>query len=112
MRLHAAVFKPGVRLGFLGIDFATRRRNRMNAVVDAVADGRLHLRVLQSYGNCPKYIQARRCSPCRSMVACGCAPAIIMGLLAGCSCCACSLQYLVAACRTRCPSSHVPCPWP
>ena len=22
------------------------------------------------------------------------------------------LQYLVTACRTRCPSSHVPCPWP
>lgn len=60
MRLHAAVFKPGVRLGFLGIDFATRRRNRMNAIVDSVADGKLHLRVLQSYGNCPKYIQARR----------------------------------------------------
>lgn len=62
MRLHAAVFKPGVRLGFLGIDFATRRRNRLNAIVDGIADGTLHLRVLQSYGNCPKYIQARKCA--------------------------------------------------
>ena len=64
MCLRTALFQTGARLGLLGIDLATRRRNRLNAVVDSVADGKLHLSVLQSYGNCPKYIQARGSAPC------------------------------------------------
>ena len=56
----AGLFKPGQRLGLLGIDFATRRRNRLNVVVRSLAAGRLDVDVLQSYGNCPKYIQARQ----------------------------------------------------
>jgi predicted pyridoxine 5'-phosphate oxidase superfamily flavin-nucleotide-binding protein len=43
----------------LGIDLATRRRNRMNGVLRYV-DGRIsHIDVMQSFGNCPRYIQQR-----------------------------------------------------
>lgn len=43
----------------LGIEFATRRRNRANGTVLANdADG-IRMRVLQSFGNCPKYIRTR-----------------------------------------------------
>ncbi|KAK9825888.1 hypothetical protein WJX81_001613 [Elliptochloris bilobata] len=58
--LDPALFMAGRRLGFLGIEFASRRRNRLSTIVDSVAPaGKLQLRVLQSYGNCPKYIQIR-----------------------------------------------------
>jgi len=56
----AALFTPGQRLGLLGIDLATRRRNRVNAAVRSLAHNTLTLDVLQSYGNCPKYIQVGR----------------------------------------------------
>ncbi len=53
------VLAPGRPLGLLGIEPHTRRRNRMNGVVESVdADG-FSVRVQQSFGNCPKYIQAR-----------------------------------------------------
>ena len=48
---NAAVGKP---LGFLGIDLKTRRRNRVNGRVSAVAaDGCIELAVDQTFGNCP-----------------------------------------------------------
>ncbi|WP_088287501.1 pyridoxamine 5'-phosphate oxidase family protein [Ideonella sp. A 288] len=50
---------PGAPLGFLGIELHTRRRNRMNGRVEAVADGRLTVAVEQTVGNCPQYIQGR-----------------------------------------------------
>lgn len=43
----------------LGIEFATRRRNRANGVVLAVEHASIRMRVLQSYGNCPQYIRVR-----------------------------------------------------
>ncbi|PFH09855.1 hypothetical protein BCF11_2260 [Collimonas sp. PA-H2] len=47
-------------IGLLGIEPHTRRRNRMNGRVEQLdADG-WTLKVEQSFGNCPKYIQARR----------------------------------------------------
>lgn len=49
----------GQAVGLLGIDFATRRRNRANGVVRANAGGRLVVEVRQSFGNCPKYITLR-----------------------------------------------------
>jgi len=53
------VLAPGRPLGLLGIEPHTRRRNRMNGVVESVdADG-FSVRVQQSFGNCPKYIQPR-----------------------------------------------------
>ena len=49
----------GSAIGVLGIDLATRRRNRVNGrVVDVSALGFV-LEVEQSFGNCPQYIQVR-----------------------------------------------------
>jgi uncharacterized protein len=49
----------GARVGLLGIQLETRRRNRMNGTVSALGDGSFTVTVGQSFGNCPKYIQAR-----------------------------------------------------
>lgn len=49
-------------VGILGIEYETRRRNRLSARVSAVHDAGLSLAVEQSFGNCPQYIQARRFS--------------------------------------------------
>ena len=49
----------GTTLGLLGIESQTRRRNRMNGTVVAVDGQGFELRVDQSFGNCPQYIQAR-----------------------------------------------------
>lgn len=55
----AAALAPGAPLGLLGLEPHTRRRNRMNGrVVDSGAEG-FTVRVDQSFGNCPQYIQAR-----------------------------------------------------
>jgi predicted pyridoxine 5'-phosphate oxidase superfamily flavin-nucleotide-binding protein len=50
----------GAPLGALGIEFETRRRNRVNGVVAQRDERGFALRVEQSFGNCPKYIQRRR----------------------------------------------------
>src|SRR5262245_6053179 len=49
----------GVPIGILGIQLETRRRNRANGVVNAVRADGFDVRVLQSFGNCPQYIQSR-----------------------------------------------------
>jgi predicted pyridoxine 5'-phosphate oxidase superfamily flavin-nucleotide-binding protein len=49
----------GAPVGLLGIQLETRRRNRMNGTVVAMDDARFTVRVRQSFGNCPQYIQAR-----------------------------------------------------
>ena len=49
----------GRDIGLLGIDFATRRRNRANGwIVSRDATG-FTVAVRQSFGNCPQYIQRR-----------------------------------------------------
>ena len=54
-----AALALNARVGLLGIQLETRRRNRMNGRVVA-RDGRgFSVRVEQSFGNCPQYIQAR-----------------------------------------------------
>lgn len=58
-RSTLAKLRPGHELGMLGLEFHTRRRNRVNCVVAAATEDAVTLRVLQSYGNCPKYIQKR-----------------------------------------------------
>ncbi|WP_372782535.1 pyridoxamine 5'-phosphate oxidase family protein [Phenylobacterium sp.] len=55
----AQALTPGASFGLLGIDFATRRRNRANGRVADVAPGGYWLVVDQSFGNCPQYIQQR-----------------------------------------------------
>lgn len=49
----------GASLGLLGIQPHTRRRNRMNGNVEAIDATGFMVEVQQSFGNCPKYIQAR-----------------------------------------------------
>ena len=51
---------PGAPIGLLGIEQHTRRRNRMNGVIERITDRGFWVRVKQSFGNCPKYIQARQ----------------------------------------------------
>lgn len=56
--LHANL-RVGASIGLLGIEPHTRRRNRMNGVVTAYDGQGFAVGVEQSFGNCPKYIQAR-----------------------------------------------------
>jgi predicted pyridoxine 5'-phosphate oxidase superfamily flavin-nucleotide-binding protein len=56
----ASALKLGTRLGMLGIDLSTRRRNRVNGEIVRVDAEGFSLHVDQSFGNCPKYIQPRR----------------------------------------------------
>lgn len=50
----------GAGAAVLGIDFGTRRRNRANGTLQAPLANGFDLRVEQSFGNCPQYIQRRR----------------------------------------------------
>ncbi len=49
----------GGAIGLLGIELATRRRNRMNGRVRDLRAGGFAVEVEQSFGNCPQYIQRR-----------------------------------------------------
>jgi predicted pyridoxine 5'-phosphate oxidase superfamily flavin-nucleotide-binding protein len=51
--------QDGASIALLGIEPHTRRRNRMNGKVQCVTDAGFVVHVEQSFGNCPKYIQAR-----------------------------------------------------
>ncbi|MEO4048322.1 pyridoxamine 5'-phosphate oxidase family protein [Pseudomonas sp. CAU 1711] len=55
----AANLRAGASLGLLGIELPTRRRNRLNGRIEALDEGGFAVAVQQSFGNCPKYIQAR-----------------------------------------------------
>lgn len=55
-----ALLKQNSLIGLLGIQTHTRRRNRLNGRIVDVTDG-INIEVMQSFGNCPKYIQARYC---------------------------------------------------
>ncbi|MBN3763724.1 pyridoxamine 5'-phosphate oxidase family protein [Burkholderia sp. Ac-20365] len=49
----------GAAIGLLGIELHTRRRNRMNGKVHGKTAQGFDIEVVQSFGNCPQYIQAR-----------------------------------------------------
>jgi predicted pyridoxine 5'-phosphate oxidase superfamily flavin-nucleotide-binding protein len=53
----------GAPIGMLGIDLGTRRRNRLNGVVAHVDDAGFAVDVVQSFGNCPRYIHVRSLVP-------------------------------------------------
>ena len=55
----APALQVGAPLALLGIQPHTRRRNRLNGHVTHSDEAGFVLRVDQSFGNCPKYIQAR-----------------------------------------------------
>ena len=49
-------------VGVLGLDLSNRRRNRMHGRISALDDRSITITVVQSYGNCPKYISLREVS--------------------------------------------------
>jgi hypothetical protein len=53
----------GAPAGLLGIDLATRRRNRLNGIVAQVRADGFAVDVVQSFGNCPRYIGVRALVP-------------------------------------------------
>jgi uncharacterized protein len=55
----ADTLRSGADIGLLGIEPHTRRRNRLNGVVSSLDASGFSVQVHQSFGNCPKYIQAR-----------------------------------------------------
>ncbi|MGM8850967.1 FAD-binding oxidoreductase [Salinicola halophyticus] len=54
----ASAIVAGANVGLLGIELATRRRNRLNGIIRAAGDD-LSIEVRQSFGNCPQYIRER-----------------------------------------------------
>lgn len=54
-----AGMEDGNAIALLGIEPMTRRRNRMNGVIDRTGPQRFRVSVGQSFGNCPQYIQKR-----------------------------------------------------
>lgn len=54
------ILVTGAAIALLGIEQQTRRRNRMNGLVTQVRPTGFDIEVQQSFGNCPKYIQARQ----------------------------------------------------
>jgi predicted pyridoxine 5'-phosphate oxidase superfamily flavin-nucleotide-binding protein len=51
--------QAGQQVGLIAIDFATRRRLRINGELVGADHASLTVRIDQSYGNCPKYIHRR-----------------------------------------------------
>ncbi len=49
----------GQAVGLIAIEFATRRRFRLNGTLVALAEGGLEIALDQAFGNCPKYIHPR-----------------------------------------------------
>ncbi|MBY5783545.1 pyridoxamine 5'-phosphate oxidase family protein [Rhizobium leguminosarum] len=54
-----AGMEDGDAIAMLGIQLETRRRNRLNGVIHRTDAGAFQVRVGQSFGNCPQYIQLR-----------------------------------------------------
>ena len=54
---------PGAPVGLLGFQAHTRRRNRANGTVVTLDADRVAVHIHESFGNCPKYIQAREARP-------------------------------------------------
>ncbi|MEL7034266.1 MAG: pyridoxamine 5'-phosphate oxidase family protein [Cyanobacteria bacterium J06592_8] len=55
----ATTLAEGIDIGLLGIELNTRRRNRLNGVVNTTDIEGFEVKVTQSFGNCPQYIQSR-----------------------------------------------------
>lgn len=49
----------GQPVGVLGLDLSNRRRNRMHGRISAMDELWISINAVQSYGNCPKYINLR-----------------------------------------------------
>ncbi|MFS8050376.1 pyridoxamine 5'-phosphate oxidase family protein [Rhizobium sp. BR 314] len=75
-----AGMEDGREIALLGIDLATRRRNRLNGTLQRHARG-FDITVDESFGNCPKYIQARSVSFIRDPADVTDMPAIVSSAL-------------------------------
>ena len=53
----------GQPVGLIAIEFATRRRMRVNGTLAQAGPDGLEIEVEQAFGNCPKYIQQRTVQP-------------------------------------------------
>ena len=53
----------GQQAGLVVVEFATRRRVRVNGTLTTAVDGALAIDVEQAYGNCPQYIHQRVLAP-------------------------------------------------
>jgi predicted pyridoxine 5'-phosphate oxidase superfamily flavin-nucleotide-binding protein len=73
-----ASFVAGGPFGMLGIDLATRRRNRVNGVIAEAGRDGWTIDVKQAFGNCPQYIHVREAS--RGPAGAGGAPVEATGL--------------------------------
>lgn len=49
----------GTRIGLLGIEPSSRRRNRMAGHITQIKNNSIEIEVDQAFGNCPQYIQTR-----------------------------------------------------
>lgn len=58
----ASGWRHGAQAGLLGLQHHTRRRNRLNGTLRIDASGVATVGVRQSFGNCPRYIEARTCT--------------------------------------------------
>jgi len=61
--LAAGGFVAGAPIGLLGLDLATRRRNRANGRIATLDDAGVTVAIEQSFGNCAQYIQTRHATP-------------------------------------------------
>jgi predicted pyridoxine 5'-phosphate oxidase superfamily flavin-nucleotide-binding protein len=55
--------RAGQKAGLVIVEFAARRRVRINGTLAAAGDDRLEIKVEQGYGNCPQYINQRLLAP-------------------------------------------------
>lgn len=60
----ATTLVDGIDIGLLGIELATRRRNRLNGLTMATQSDGFEIEVGQCFGNCPQYIQIRQSELC------------------------------------------------
>ncbi|WP_338664835.1 pyridoxamine 5'-phosphate oxidase family protein [Pararoseomonas sp. SCSIO 73927] len=72
-----AGMEDGDAIGLLGIEPATRRRNRMNGTLLRDGPGAFTVRVEQSFGNCPQYIRQREVRALRDPRAAPSAPPLV-----------------------------------
>lgn len=53
------ILKQGADIGLLGIELETRRRNRITGRITTTQSDGFTIKVNQTFGNCPKFIQTR-----------------------------------------------------
>lgn len=55
----APAWRRDAEVGLLGMDFRTRRRNRVNGRIASLEADRIAVAVTEAFGNCPKHVRQR-----------------------------------------------------